>query len=364
MFPDYKNCPVNLACSVLKEFGAAYTHPTLAFMDALMRHTYQNVVVILLDGMGMDALEYHLAADGFFRRTLKGEMTSVFPPTTVAATTSIETGLTPAEHGWLGWTLYFEEVDKLVNVFPNVDKYTNRQAADYHVAERCIPYESIHEKINGAGVGRSHVVAPYGPGKVRDADEFFARIRALCTSGGRKYIYAYWDEPDSLMHDTGCRSQEANAYIRMLEEKTERLADELSDTLLIITADHGHLDVSYSLITDYPEIEKMLVRPLSIESRAAVFYIKDDYLNVFPAAFREAFGKDFNLYTSEEIRRMELFGNGTPHKKFDAFVGDFLAAATGETCLIYDRTSKQFVSTHAGLDAREMRIPFIALEKP
>ena len=56
--------------------------------------------------------------------------------------------------------------------------------------------------------------APYGPGKVRDADEFFARIRALCTSGGRKYIYAYWDEPDSLMHDTGCRSQEANAYTR------------------------------------------------------------------------------------------------------------------------------------------------------
>jgi len=364
MFPDYKNCPVNLACSVLEEFGAEYTHPPLALMDALTRHTYKNIVVILFDGMGMDALGHHLAADGFFRRNLRGEMTSVFPPTTVAATTSIETGLTPAEHGWLGWTLYFEEVDKLVNVFPNVDKYTNRQAADYHVANRYIPYKSIHDKIDEAGIGRSHVVAPYGPDKVRDADEFFAKIRELCAADGRKYIYAYWDEPDSLMHDTGCHSAEVNAYIRIIEEKTEKLADEISDTLLIVTADHGHIDVNYSLITDHPDIDKMLVRPLSIESRAAVFYVKDEYMDVFPAAFREAFGEDFNLYSKAEVRRMELFGNGTPHPKFDSFVGDFLAAATGETCLNYDRTSRQFASTHAGLDAQEMRIPFIALEKP
>lgn len=364
MFPDYSHCPVNLACSVSRAFGVEAAHPTLPCMDELLKHPYRNIAVLLLDGMGIDALEHHLEPEGFFRKNLSCTLTSVFPPTTVAATTSIVTGLTPAEHGWLGWTLYFEEIDKLVNVFPNTEKYTGRQAAEYRVADRYIPCTSILEKINEAGTGRAYTVAPYGPEKVHDMDEFFARIGELCAQDGRKYIYAYWDEPDSLMHDNGCRSDIVRDYIKELEAKTQELADTVSDTLLIVTADHGHLNVEYSLITDYPEIEKMLVRPLSLESRAAVFYIRDEYKEAFPHAFREAFGSDFMLFSRDEVKRMRLFGDGTPHPKFDSFAGDFIAAAVSDRCLNYDRTSKQFVSTHAGLDKREMRIPFIAIERP
>ena len=38
-------------------------------------------------------------------------ITSVFPPTTTAATTSMLSGLNPNEHGWLGWDLYFKKED-------------------------------------------------------------------------------------------------------------------------------------------------------------------------------------------------------------------------------------------------------------
>lgn len=364
MLPDYTNCPVNLACSILKEFGAEYAHPPLACVDELLKHPYKNVVVMLFDGMGIDALERHLLPDGFFRKNLVRPITSVFPPTTVAATTSIETGLTPAEHGWLGWTLYFGEIDKLVNVFPNVDKYTGKQAESYHVANRYIPYKSVHEKIAEAGVGRSYTVAPFGPDRVTNLDEFFAGIRALCAAAGRKYIYAYWDDPDSLMHDDGCGSEAVRACMQELETRAEAFAQTLSDTLLIVTADHGHLDSDYYLITDYPEIQRMLARPLSIESRAAAFYIREEYMEAFPGAFREAFGRDFNLYSREEVKRMRLFGDGAPHPKFDSFAGDFIAAAVSDKCLNYSRASRQFVSNHAGLDEREMLIPVIAIERP
>lgn len=111
MLIDYKNCIVNLACSILKYYGAEIKHNTLKEIDNLLEGNYKNVVVLLLDGLGIDALQYHLDSNGFFRKNLIYEYFSVFPPTTTSATTSLESGLTPLEHGWLGWSLFFSEVE-------------------------------------------------------------------------------------------------------------------------------------------------------------------------------------------------------------------------------------------------------------
>ena len=52
-------------------------------------------------------------------RHMVEEITSVFPPTTTAATTTLESGLSRAEHAWLGWSLHFPEVNGNVNIFIN-----------------------------------------------------------------------------------------------------------------------------------------------------------------------------------------------------------------------------------------------------
>ena len=119
MFADYSNSLVNLSCSVLKRFGAEYGHKTLPCADEWMGKGFRNVVVVLLDGMGCEAIDFHLKEDGFFRSHYRCGISSVFPPTTTAATTTMESGLTPAEHGWLGWSLYFGEIHKVVNAFTN-----------------------------------------------------------------------------------------------------------------------------------------------------------------------------------------------------------------------------------------------------
>ena len=98
LYPDYNNCIANLACSVLKYFGAQAPNKTLAMADELFKNQYKNVVVLLLDGMGRNIIEKNLDSDGFFRSNLKGIYTSVFPPTTVSATTSIDSGLFPNQH--------------------------------------------------------------------------------------------------------------------------------------------------------------------------------------------------------------------------------------------------------------------------
>ena len=98
MLINYNDSIVNLTCSILKHFGAEYEHSTLKEIDELLDDEYNNIVVLLFDGMGIDAIQHHLLEDGFFRKNLIKEYSSVFPPTTTAATTSLESGLTPLEH--------------------------------------------------------------------------------------------------------------------------------------------------------------------------------------------------------------------------------------------------------------------------
>ena len=96
--PDYENCLVNLSNSILKKFDAGTTAKTLSLADPYLEKNYKNVVVLLLDAMGMSIIEKHLKEDGFFRSHLAGSLDSVYPPTTVAATTSMLSGLYPNEH--------------------------------------------------------------------------------------------------------------------------------------------------------------------------------------------------------------------------------------------------------------------------
>ena len=136
-----------------------------------MKYKYKNVVILLLDGLGIDALQYHLSENSFFRKNLIKEYSTVFPPTTTSATTSIESGLTPLEHGWLGWSLYFSDIDKIVNAFINTEKDTERQVADYHVASKFLPYKSIYEKIEDTGMAKAYSVSKFGSNKIQTFDE-------------------------------------------------------------------------------------------------------------------------------------------------------------------------------------------------
>ncbi|MBQ7636431.1 MAG: hypothetical protein IJS80_03890 [Lachnospiraceae bacterium] len=67
-------------------------------MKKLIWPDYKNIVVILLDGMGESIVKEHLEEDGPFRSHLAGIYNSVFLSTTVAATTSVLSGLQPCEH--------------------------------------------------------------------------------------------------------------------------------------------------------------------------------------------------------------------------------------------------------------------------
>ena len=386
--PDYRNCLVNLANSILKKFGAETTADTFPAADAFLARNYRNVVLLLLDAMGTSILEKHLAENGFFRSHLQKTYDSVFPPTTVAATTSVLSGLCPNEHGWLGWDLFFPALNKNVTVFTNREQMTEKEnaapaglnqphggkwgmdslaeprpAADFNAGFRYLPYRNIVDRINAAG-GRACVSMPYMPPFPDTLEKVLARVKGLCGEPGKKFIYAYWNEPDATMHRTGTMSAETHDMVVSIEEKVRELAADLSDTLLLITADHGHMDSRNLCILDYPDVLKCLVRMPSIEPRALNLFVRKECIGTFPEIFRKHFGNDFLLLTREEALKEKLFGTGKERPGLRDMIGDYVAVSVSDSTLFNTHYEAQCMrGGHAGLTAEEIRIPFIVVEK-
>ena len=362
-YPDYENCITNLGCSILKEFGIKYdSGSSLEICDNLFKKNYKNIVLLLLDGMGKCIIDNNLSNDGFFASHMVSTYSSVFPPTTVAATTSIDSGKHPVEHSWLGWDCYFKAIDKNVTIFTNLESGTNKPAADFHVARKYCPYESIVSKINTAG-GQAYYSTPFIKPYPNTFDSICSRIKELCELDGKKYIYAYWNEPDYTMHEKGCFCEESKSILINIEKTVQDLCNNLEDTLLIVTADHGLIDSKGVTLEDYPELLECFVRMPSIEPRALNFFVKKEMTQQFKNIFNKEFGSKFLLLTKEELRKRNLFGNGTEHPKFNDMLGDFLAVAIDDLSIFNTREEKEFfIAMHAGLTEDEMIIPLIAIE--
>ncbi len=73
----------------------------------LAEHQWNQIVVLLIDGMGSRLLKPNWKRTVFCGRISSKEVTTVYPSTTSAATTSVLSGKSPAENGWIGWHQYF-----------------------------------------------------------------------------------------------------------------------------------------------------------------------------------------------------------------------------------------------------------------
>ncbi len=364
ILPDYKNCIANLPNSILKKFNAEPRGDSLPLLDRYLTRDYKNIIVFLLDGMGKVILERHLAEKGPFRSHFAGIYTSTFLSTTVAATTSVMSGLQPCEHSWLGWDCYYPQIDKNVTVFLNVEQGTQNPAADYNLAWTTTPYENLVNRIKGHG-GQAYLEAPFINREIDSFEKLCDCVRADCAKPGQKYIYAYWNQPDGFLHHYGCGAPEVKENLQKLEAQVASLAKELSseptDSLIIVTADHGHIDNRQVWLRDYPQLHECLEREPSLEPRVLNLFVKPEKEDFFVQEFNKTFGDDFDLLPVEEVIRRKLFGNGKPHPNFRSMLGNYLAIAKGNLSIM--TVNETFIGMHGSLTEDEMLIPLIVFDK-
>lgn len=363
---NYNECLTNLACSIRKYFGLEYKHNTLDYIDKVLEEKKpKNIVTILCDGMGSNIMDRMLEKDSFLIKNRIKAITSVFPATTVAATTSMMTGLNPVETAMLGWDMYYKDIDKTITTFLNSEKGDKefkplQEAIDYN--KNNMITKSIMDEINEKTNYKGYTLFPFGDNHYNDLDDMYNIIEEKCNEDGMKYIYAYDTDPDSTMHELGCDCNEVKDIIIDINKRIELLSSKVKDTIIFVVADHGHKNVNNIDLNDYPDIVDCLKRNTSIEARAVNFFIKDDKKEEFVNLFNKYFKADFDLYDKEDIINSKLFGDGKENPIFRDALGDYLAIAKTDKTLLYGG-SEVLKSQHAGYTDDEIYVPLIMIDK-
>ena len=318
----------------------------------------KNRLVMILDGMGVAIVKKILSKDGFFARHLTEVESAIIPATTVAATTAYRTGKLPYQTGFIGWTQYFAETDEVIAVFLNQNYYTG-EVSKMPQHTNTLPCKTVVEQLNADGKRAFEIMPAFVPDGCATFEEWLDKIVDTCNRETDAYIYAYWTDPDSTLHEFGEGSDNVKTLLRDMERKVNvALGKIVNETEVLITADHGHKLVKPLFLTDYPDIEQCLMHPLSIEARCASLFIKPEKMDEFPDLFNKHFGKWFKLVTKQEFERDYLHAD-----KPVRFVGDFMALATGEYSLHQNPDVEYFISNHAGITKEELEIPIITIWK-
>jgi hypothetical protein len=398
--PDYDGGGlVNVASTVLDLCGArtAADPPPLRGVDPELLAGVRTVLVVLCDGLGSDQLQ-RLARAGdvpFLARILDRaakrdaaqliDALTIFPSTTAAAITTMNTARTPQEHGNLAYFVWLEEfkaVAQMLRWGPAAQRrgsFFDDRAIDPRAYAK-VP--SIHRAIRDHG-GRSYIVEPeifrneamtrmHAPEATLLGyllpSTMGVRVRELLDGRPEDdspvYVYAYWSGVDTAAHWYGPRGAEHAAEAALFDRDLERALGDRppGDTLVILTADHGHASVDPTRLVDLEadtELRALLRNPIAGEPR--VVFLHTDRPAEVKAHLEQTYPGTFLLFDREEAIASGLFGRGDP-AIVRARVGEVLAMLGDDRASTVVRVDGQVVlhhGAHGGMTPDEMRIPVL-----
>ncbi|MBE6449151.1 MAG: hypothetical protein E7013_00415 [Alphaproteobacteria bacterium] len=364
-FPDYKHSILNISSTLLKYYGVETPYASLEKLEKELNKDYKNVILMIFDGLGIDILNKNLPKDSLLQKHIVEEITSVFPPTTTAATTSYYSGKTPIEHAWLGWMCYFNKLNKAIELFKNSDFYTGEKI-DIDVMKE-LPYSTIYEQITEATKNKvkTHKLFPdfIQTDGYKNLEELHRTICQLTKSNDRNFVLCYSPFPDKIIHRYGTQSDETQKSVLKTVRFIENIYKQLDDTLIIVSADHGLIDIEKEFfIEEYPDFMECLSRPLSLEDRTISIKLKDGKKEQVLSAFNRYFAKDFILLSKEEVLQKQLFGPAKPNPKALEFIGDYIIISKSHNSLRQKTASNEpLKAAHAGILKAEMLVPLILL---
>ncbi len=276
---DYNNCLTNLACSIEKYFDIIPKHKSISEVDKLLEEKKpENVVLLLCDGLGSRIIDKVLKKDDFLIKMRDREIFSVFPPTTAASLNSIKTGLNPSEHGWVGWTSYIQPIDKIITLYKDTEKGKKFKDKDFLNIKEQLKTKTIIDLINEQEKYSAYETTCYPNNVEYKIDNVFNKVLEKIKKEGKKYIFAYYPQPDEILHKHGVTSQQAIKEIEHINKKIEEYSKkiiETKNTIMFITADHGHLIVPNKIKLEKQEFLKYLRIPqIFIEGRNPAFLVK------------------------------------------------------------------------------------------
>ncbi|MCB1761366.1 MAG: alkaline phosphatase family protein [Gammaproteobacteria bacterium] len=381
--PDYYGGGItNLLASLCRAMGGGETgYPGLSGFDPQRLARARHIVLLVIDGLGYDYL-CSAGAGSLMASHCRARLTSVCPSTTTTAIPLFLTGLPPQQHGFTGWFTYFSELGSVLAVLPfrarlgGASLETVLQPTDLSAvtplsgriawpSRQLMPQWIADSCFNRSYSGASRIGAFADLAGLRRALK-----RALWRANGQSYSYLYWPEFDSLAHHYGVQSREVALHFAELDALFGQLKEDLrgSDTLLLVTADHGFIDTTPQRtisLQNHPELQRMLMTPLCGEPRFAFSYIHPRRQRDFEQYAAERFAEQLWLLPSEQLLEAGWFGLGEPHPRLHQRIGHYALVMKENWTIIGTLPGERapgHIGVHGGVSAAEMHVPLIYAE--
>ncbi|HTU87507.1 MAG TPA: alkaline phosphatase family protein [Solirubrobacteraceae bacterium] len=248
----------------------------------------ERVILILLDAFGLEFLQRHRDHPLIQRLNVTPVM-SQFPSTTTAHVSSVHFGMPVHEHGLYEWNILEPALGEIICPLRFNASGAEEEGTLVGRLEPSVlaPGPTFYESMAVPCVvaqpfrlaGSFSAVATRGARVIG-----FRRLRegvhalgvAFAAAGSdHRYAFLYWDLIDRAGHDHGPGSPEfADACRRSLDELWDAV-EALRGVTVLITADHGQVDVGPDRV-DYlddlwPELSTLLSQPRPAGSSRDVF---------------------------------------------------------------------------------------------
>lgn len=360
--PDYTNSLINIVASFKKYYHKETNVNSIEELDDILKTKYKHIMFLILDGMGANMVNNILDEDDFLRKHFLKTISALYPSTTACAIPASKSGLIAYDTGWLGWNNYFTDLKKSLVLFTGNDYYTG-EPTGIDIRKQFLPYDSFFENL---GVKYYELEPDFVPNGHKTFRDLLHKFKKITYESEPSFTYAYWNEPDSSFHKNGVYSNESKSVLKNISLELENISSQLNDeTLIVITADHGHKDTMTIPLYEFKELNHMLEHEPSNESRALCFKVKQEYKEEFPRLFNRYFNSIYKLYTKDEFIKEGFLGktSGKINHYLDEFLGDFIAVALSNYSFKYYINSPNFKAEHSGLTKPEMETPLIIFTK-
>jgi hypothetical protein len=336
----------------------------------------RRVVVLLVDGLGADLVRAHadLAPTLAALARPAGDLSAPCPSTTPVSLATLGTGLPPGSHGILGFvTLVPGEQgatgeDHTLNHVqwaedPDPDVWQARPTVFEQAAAAGLPVTAVGPyAYAGSGLTRAVYRGATYTGAVSHGD-LVALVQHSLAATPRALVYGYIPELDLTGHVRGVDSTSWRAQLVLIDRVVEQLVDGLpDDAALLVTADHGMIDVPDATRFDLDEEPELAdgVRVVAGEPRARYVHAEPGAADDVLARWREVLGHRAWVASREEAVASGIFGS--VDDAVAARIGDVVALARGSWALTTPRSEpgpSRLAAYHGSLTTTELAIPLL-----
>lgn len=217
----------------------------------------RSTVLLLLDGLGRLQLDARTSIAPVLSSMEGSTITTVAPTTTATALTSLTTGLAPGEHGLIGYRI--DMGDTVLNTLRWGDARGDRRLSHPPtVVQSCPPFMGARVPVvsradlESTGFTEAHMAGVRSEGW--KAPSSIAVNCSELVDAGETFVYAYYDGIDKVAHERGFGAH-YDAELRFADRLVGDLLESVdSDTVVVVTADHGQVHVGERIVSLDPSV--------------------------------------------------------------------------------------------------------------